>query len=70
MGESAFVFGRDDQGKWRLLGTLVNIYCSGVRDGIRGGEVATAPAQYKEIVVNGYRLSILPNCTSVGTIKR
>ena len=66
---TAWVFGRDSQGTWSLLGTLANTYCVGVWDAIRAGQVATSPAVNKDIVVNGFRLPILTACPPITATK-
>jgi hypothetical protein len=47
---------------WQLAGTLTNVYCSGVRDALRAGLFETAPAPFKELIVDGQRLYISEPC--------
>lgn len=59
---AAWVFAQDPAGKWTLEGTLANYYCPGVKAGVSAGEIDLAPARFKDIQVNGIRLSLNKPC--------
>jgi hypothetical protein len=61
-GPSA-VFKLAGDGAWTLVGPMTNIYCAGVREGLRSGQFSAVAPPFKEIEVNGQRLTVTRGCT-------
>ena len=58
----AFAFKAAADERWVVIGTVTNLYCAGVREGLRDGKFELAQPQFKEVAVNQQRLRIVPGC--------
>jgi hypothetical protein len=65
----AGVFRHTDAEGWQFVGSLSNVYCAGVRDGLRAGRFAVERPRLNDLVVNGERLRLTTGCTPVSRPK-
>jgi len=57
-----YVFKADDTKAWRLIGTMSNVSCGGVRGLLAEGKFVTEKSQFNDLVVGGQRLRVLAQC--------
>jgi hypothetical protein len=62
-GSAGWIYTKDATGAWTAAGTLGNVFCSGVRDGLKDGKIELTPSRFKQVEVNGVVLPILSQCS-------